>query len=112
MTEIKVTRDGQNICGLELSGHSGYAKRGHDIVCAALSTLIQALEIGLTEVLDVDGVSALVDEEKAYMGLFWRKDSGPLSVVLIDTIIAALKSIAKGYPSHTRFVEVNVNEDH
>jgi len=74
--------------------------------------LIQALEIGLTEVLDVAGVSAVVDEEKAYMALIWSKDPGPGSVVLIDTVIAALKSIAKGYPSHTRFVEVNVNEDH
>ncbi|GAB6281228.1 MAG: ribosomal-processing cysteine protease Prp [Thermovirga sp.] len=110
MTEIRVIRRGNTICGLELSGHSGYGEQGRDIVCAALSTLIQTLEIGLADVLKIDGVSAEVDEDQAYMGVFWEQNGEGQTEGLVNTIIAALKSIEKGYPSYTRFVEVNVNE--
>lgn len=111
MTEIRVIRSGDIVYGLELSGHSGYDEQGRDIVCAALSTLIQTLEIGLVEVLKIDGVSAKVDEDIAYMGVFWDKNEDRRIDDLVNTIIAALRSIENGYPSHIRFVEVNVSEN-
>lgn len=111
MTEIRVIRSGNTVCGLELSGHSGYDEHGRDIVCAALSTLIQTLEIGLTEVLEIDGVSARVVEDQAYMGVFWNQNGDQRTDDLVNTIIAALKSIQKGYPSYTKLVEVKVNEN-
>lgn len=111
MTEIRVIRNENTVCGLELSGHSGYDEEGRDIVCAALSTLIQTLEIGLTEVLEIEGVSTKVNEDKAYMGVFWGQNNGQRTEDLVNTIIAALRSIEKGYPSYTRLVEVKVNEN-
>jgi len=40
MTEITFYRDyNDKIYGFECSGHSGYAKAGRDIVCAAISVL-------------------------------------------------------------------------
>ena len=111
MTEIRVIRSGNTVCGIELSGHSGYDEHGRDIVCAALSTLIQTLEIGLTDVLKIEGVSAKIIEDRAYMGVFWVQNGDQRIDVLVNTIIAALKSIRKGYPSYTRLVEVKVNEN-
>ena len=111
MTEIRVIRRDDSVCGIEISGHSGYDSKGRDIVCAALSTLIQTLEIGLTEVLRIEGVSTKVDEKKAYMGVFWEKNEDRRIVDLVSTILAALKSVETGYPSYTRLVEVKVNEN-
>ncbi|MDT8283905.1 MAG: ribosomal-processing cysteine protease Prp [Thermovirgaceae bacterium] len=111
MTEIRIILRGENVCGLELSGHTGYEERGKDIVCAALSTLIQTLEIGLTEVLLIEGVSSKVDEESAYMGVFWGSKKNSRVDDLVNTIIAAFRSIENSYPKHTRFVEVKVNEN-
>jgi uncharacterized protein YsxB (DUF464 family) len=111
MTEIRIIRKDDSVCGIELSGHSGYDRQGRDIVCAALSTLIQTLEIGLTEVLMIEGVSTKVDEGKAYMGVFWGKNEDRRITDLVNTIVAALRSVEKGYPSYTRLVEVKVNEN-
>lgn len=41
---------------MRASGHSGYAPRNKDIVCAAVSTLLQALAVGLIDVLTLNGV--------------------------------------------------------
>ena len=43
----------ENIVGFEVSGHSGYSERGKDIVCAAVSAIVQTAVIGLTEVLGI-----------------------------------------------------------
>ena len=41
MTLVDLYRDGQShdIVGFKVSGHSGYAEAGEDIVCAGISTL-------------------------------------------------------------------------
>ena len=49
---------------LEAAGHAGYAPAGQDIVCAGVSTLMQAL------------VSLLAGEEKPPNGAF-REPDGP-----------------------------------
>ena len=64
MTEIKSFRRKGTLCGLEIAGHTGYAESGSDIVCAALSTLAQTLEMGLAGVLGT--VSSRVDKEGLY----------------------------------------------
>lgn len=40
MTRVVVCRDERGVRSLTVSGHSGYAESGRDIVCAAVSTLI------------------------------------------------------------------------
>ncbi|MCG0277588.1 MAG: ribosomal-processing cysteine protease Prp [Thermanaeromonas sp.] len=40
-----------SVVGFEISGHAGYAPRGRDIVCAAVSALAQATVLGLEEFL-------------------------------------------------------------
>ena len=42
--------------GFTASGHSGFAERGHDIVCAAVSALTQTCELGLSDVLGLEPV--------------------------------------------------------
>lgn len=52
MTTVKFTLNekGEIIC-FSLSGHSGYAEEGSDIICAAISSCVQMLEICIAEVI-------------------------------------------------------------
>ncbi|HRV70566.1 MAG TPA: ribosomal-processing cysteine protease Prp [Thermovirgaceae bacterium] len=111
MTEIRILRCGDIICGIEISGHSGYAGYGKDIVCAALSTLAQTLEIGLTDVLDIDNVVSTKDPVSGYARIFWGNNDSSRINDLAKTIVAALVSISKSYPAYTKIVEVYVNEN-
>ncbi|MBQ7569421.1 MAG: ribosomal-processing cysteine protease Prp, partial [Synergistaceae bacterium] len=43
MINIKLYWDKNFLTGIESSGHSGYADNGKDIICAAVSSLVQAL---------------------------------------------------------------------
>ena len=58
-------KDG-NFFRLEVSGHSGYAELGKDIVCAAVSSLAQSVIIGLTNMISKDFLYE-VDDSKAYL---------------------------------------------
>ena len=68
MTKCEFFRDQERITGFSVSGHSGYAEAGQDIVCAAISA---AVELTITTVNDVCGGKAKlrVKEEDARITL-------------------------------------------
>ena len=68
MTRCEFTRDKERITRFSVSGHSGYAEAGSDIVCAAISA---AVELTITTVNDVCGGKAKlrVKEEDARITL-------------------------------------------
>ncbi|HOC82333.1 MAG: hypothetical protein BWY01_00923 [Synergistetes bacterium ADurb.Bin155] len=108
MTEIKSFRRKGTLCGLEIAGHTGYAESGSDIVCAALSTLAQTLEMGLAGVLGT--VSSRVDKEQGFMSLSWRGSDDPRVRLLSETVMKMLRSVEENYPSYVRYTEVEVDE--
>lgn len=44
---------GCGLCGFSVSGHAGYADKGHDIVCASVSSAVQMTANTVTEILNV-----------------------------------------------------------
>lgn len=66
MTDVKFSRKGGRFVAVECMGHSDYAEEGIDIVCAALSSVIQTAVLGLMQVVGID-VGYEVDEEKGYL---------------------------------------------
>lgn len=105
MMALTVRRDGRGICAVAASGHTGYSEHGSDIVCAAASTLMQALLVGLQDVL---GIEAEVEANPAEprMAISW--DSGHEgSQVVAETICRSLWAVANSYPD---FVTVNEEE--
>ena len=42
MTRVEFTTEDDRITGFTVSGHSGYAEAGSDIVCAAVSAAVEA----------------------------------------------------------------------
>ena len=57
MTTVKFVLEGDRICGFSVFGHSGYAKEGSDIVCAAVSASVQMLEIQIAQVIGEEKAS-------------------------------------------------------
>ena len=62
MTKCEFFRDHERITGFSISGHSGYAEAGQDIVCAAISAAVAMAE---TTINDVCGGKAKVRVKEA-----------------------------------------------
>ena len=50
MTKCEFFRDHERITGFSVSGHSGYAEEGSDIVCAAISAVVSMAEATINDV--------------------------------------------------------------
>ena len=50
MTKCEFFREGARITGFSVSGHSGYAEAGTDIVCAAISAAVAMAEATINDV--------------------------------------------------------------
>ena len=50
MTKCEFFREGARITGFCVSGHSGYAEAGQDIICASISTAVTMAEATINDV--------------------------------------------------------------
>ena len=84
MTKCEFFREGERITGFSVSGHSGYAEAGADIICAAISAVVSMTEATVN---DVCGAKAKVrvKEEDARVTL-----TLPASCDEEDTVQAVL----------------------
>lgn len=107
MTEVLVRRgpDG-SIVEVRVSGHTGYADAGEDIVCAGVSALAVTALIGMTR------VARHPHEGKATAGRMYCKvlpggtpDSAARAQAILETVVLGLQDIAKDYPDYVRFTE-------
>ena len=105
MTNVVFYKNGDNYYGFSLSGHTGYAEYGKDIVCASLSSISQSTLMGLTKVLDIKcGVER--NDEKGVLKIRLPKDLGhdklALAQVLFETMFLSIKELENGYPSNIK----------
>ena len=87
--------------GLSIRGHAGYAEHGKDIVCAAVSTLVQAL------IYSIDGLTADEIQYNIKPGMVDIKH-GNLSAeaqLLVDSFFVGIRMIADNYPSNVQMTE-------
>lgn len=102
MVDVHVYRDE---CGrlsrFHAFGHAGWAQSGDDVVCAAVSTLLQAAWLGLTEIAKVDVQAEHGDGE---LTLRWAESAGSEAAVwaIAETVTVSLERIAAQYPKHVR----------
>ena len=62
MTRCEFRRENERIVGFSVSGHSGYAEAGSDIVCAAISAVVAMTEATIN---DICGAKAKVRVKEA-----------------------------------------------
>lgn len=107
MISIKVYRRSGLVVGVRVSGHSGSAPEGSDIVCAAVSVLVQTLHIGLDEVLGLSP-TASVDRDNAVIELRWPNNGSADLQALVETIVRALRETASSYDRYVKYSEVSL----
>ena len=108
MIKITVTFDGEFISTIEASGHSGYAVEGSDIICSAVSTLVQNCEKGLKELLKIK-THYVVDEKRPYLSITLpsimtdveRHDAN----ILLNSTMLGLSDLADSYPKYISIKE-------
>ena len=100
MTKIKIQYKSDTTL-LVVSGHSGYAQNGHDIVCAAISTAC-IMSANLIERLDLNtNIIDLVCDEG-----FFRlevKKSNFVADIVIENLIETLDELQKQYPRYIKY---------
>jgi uncharacterized protein YsxB (DUF464 family) len=107
---VTVNRYKGEIISIESKGHSGYAQHGKDIVCAAVSVLMQALLVGVQEISGKSSGSNLIEKD-SYFKLEWNIDIIPEIKLLSETIATSLERIALAYPSNLKFSEVQILDE-
>ncbi len=105
-----MTRRGGRTRSIEIRGHSGFAQKGEDIVCAGLSTIIQSLAIGMNEILGRTDVEVEKDTESGFMSVTLGGPEERCATVLMETAAESLRAMAESYPSHVRITEVDQDE--
>lgn len=92
---IEVKRSGS---GLTITGHAGYAPHGQDIVCAAVSTLVQTF-FESVQALTADEITVDFGPGKAVIQYGNLSDAAKL---LEDSLFVGLNLIADNYPDNVR----------
>ena len=92
MTKVTIFKQQGLYKGFEVSGHSGYADAGEDIVCAAISALtincINSIETFTNDEFLLD-----TDEEAVLIRLIFSYKPGSKSELLIDSLALGLREI-------------------
>ena len=107
MTRCEFYTENDRITGFSVSGHSGYAESGSDIVCAAISAVVTMAEATINEVCGAKA-KVRVKEEDARVTL-----TLPASCDEEDTVQAVLAgmmltlcSMRDDYPDYIEVLEV------
>lgn len=108
MTDIKLKRINNSVVEVEASGHTGYGEAGEDIVCAGISTLLQASLLGLLQVAKIN-VKYRIDTETGKLKFTLpqnlteqeRHDAD----VILNTLLAGLQDF---YTEYSDFINLEV----
>lgn len=93
---IKITTKGLTAC--QITGHAGYAPKGADIVCAAVSALYGGLVTSLNA--HSDCLMSVVEAEDGYNLTIDSPDSA--STLLMKAFITSVSAIADNYPKNIK----------
>ncbi len=97
--------DGDRITGFSVSGHSGYAEQGEDIVCAAVSAIVTMAEATIN---DVCGAKAKVRVKDARVSLTLPASCDEEDAVqaVLSGMLLTLVNLKEDHPDHIEVLEV------
>ncbi len=104
MITVTVTRENGNPVGFSVSGHANMGEYGEDLVCAAVSAIVQTAILGITEVCHIQaGVSIQEGQTLCILSKDTDQDAVRRAGIVLDTMIAGLRSIQASYPKTLKF---------
>ncbi len=106
MTNVVVKKKGGKIVSVECDGHTDYGAEGEDIVCAALSSVVQTAVLGLMR---VAGIAVAFKTADGYLYAELPKELTEKerhdADVILETMFAGIADLYEGYSD---FIELEV----
>lgn len=105
MIKILIIKDKNSVKKVKCSGHSGYEKQGKDIICSAVSAIIQTALIGLIDISE----DVLYEREDGYLYFECPTPKDEKQNIRQQSILRAmylgLKDIQSGYRAFIKMEE-------
>lgn len=105
MIVVKISVKDKDITGFEVKGHAGYAKYGRDIVCSAVSAIVQTALLGLID-LSTGKVEYIRNEETGYLSFTVptpiTEEEGMKQQAVLRTAMLGLQDMERGYKAYLK----------
>ncbi len=105
MTNIKLLKKNNDIVSFEISGHTGYADSGKDIVCSAVSAISQSACLGIIKVLKINAIINKNDK-KGYLKLQLPKNINKNDLekaqIILKTMQISLQDLLCDYGNYIK----------
>ena len=99
--------EGERITGFTVSGHSGYAEAGSDIVCAAISAIVTMAEATVNEVCGAKAKVRVKEEDaRVTLPLPASCDEEDSVQAVLAGMLLTLISLRDDYPDYIEVLEV------
>ena len=107
MTRCEFFTEGDRINGFSISGHSGYAEAGSDIVCAAISAVVTMAEATINEVCGAKAKVRVKDEQaRITLTLPVSCDEEETVQAVLAGMMLTLCGMRDDYPDYIEVLEV------
>lgn len=92
--------DDKKISFLESEGHANFDKKGKDIVCSAVSSVLVG---GINSLQNIDSYDIKINE--GYIKLDTKNINSEYDAIVLETIYVQLKTIEKSYSQYVKVIE-------
>ena len=107
MTRCEFFTENDRITGFSISGHSGYAEAGQDIVCAAISAIVTMAEATINDVCGAKAKVRVKDEQaRITLTLPTSCDEEDAVQAVLSGMLLTLISLREDYPDYIEVLEV------
>ena len=108
MTRCEFFTAEDRITGFSISGHSGYAEAGSDIVCAAVSAVVTMAEATINDVCGAKAKVRVRDQENARITLTLPSSCDEEDTVqaVLSGLLVTLLNLKEQYPDYIEVLEV------
>lgn len=108
MTKIKIKKNQDDFVSVVCDGHTGYGVEGEDIVCSAVSSIVQTAALGLLAVAHINAQIKRDDKQGYFEMVIPQKitDEARHDVnVILSTMLCGLSDLREEYSD---FIELEV----
>ena len=98
----------ERITGFSVSGHSGYAEAGSDIICASVSAIVTMAEATINDVCGAKAKVRVKEQENAHITLTLPASCDEEETVqaVLAGMMLTLCSLRDDYPDYIEVLEV------
>lgn len=114
MTNVQIQKHDKDIIGFVVSGHSGYAEEGSDIVCSAISALSQMACVGLENVLNLKPIIK-INEKNAHLSCKLKngltEEENNKAQIVLQTFEKSVELLLCGDKKLKKYIKLEVKNE-